>query len=225
MKKIIISIIVVISIFSACSFSKLKKLNIFQNDSAENSTKTVENKKQEEVKSTESSQNLSEIESNNNTQQKQQEIKTKEEIKQVETKQQEVKQKEKTVENKKQEEVKSTESSQNLPKVENNPPKVEQQETKKEEPKVEKSDMEIAIEMQLSYGDPVTYNNGKPITISECNSIGTDLKNNRETTLVNRYECIYTSYGNATAVGLIVQFTIDGNVYRESYDKYKQMIN
>ena len=85
--------------------------------------------------------------------------------------------------------------------------------------------MEIAIEEQLKLGDPVTYYNGHPISIDECHSIGGDLKNRRETTLVNRYECVYTSYGNATAVGLIVQFTIDGQVYRKSYDEYKTMMN
>lgn len=91
-------------------------------------------------------------------------------------------------------------------------------------PKNQKSDMEIAIEEQLSIGDPVTYYNGHPISINECHSIGGDLKARRETTLVNRYECVYTTYGDATAVGLIVQFTIDGKVYRESYDEYNKIM-
>ena len=111
-------------------------------------------------------------------------------------------------------------------------PKKVEQPVQQEQPKVEtppsvsqKSDMEIAIEEQLKLGDPVTYYNGHPISIDECHSIGGDLKNRRETTLVNRYECVYTSYGNATAVGLIVQFTIDGQVYRKSYDEYKTMMN
>ena len=110
-------------------------------------------------------------------------------------------------------------------------PKQEQKQVEPEQPKTtqestsQKSDMEYAIELQLSYGDPVTYYNGHPISIDECHSIGGDLKNRRDTTLVNRYECVYTSYGNATAVGLIVQFTIDGQVYRKSYDEYKSIIN
>ena len=116
--------------------------------------------------------------------------------------------------------------------VQQEQPKKVEQPVQQEQPKVEtppsvsqKSDMEIAIEEQLKLGDPVTYYNGHPISIDECHSIGGDLKNRRETTLVNRYECVYTSYGNATAVGLIVQFTIDGQVYRKSYDEYKTMMN
>ena len=116
--------------------------------------------------------------------------------------------------------------------VQQEQPKKVEQPVQQEQPKVEtppsvsqKSDMEIAIEEQLKLGDPVTYYNGHPISIDECHSIGGDLKNRRETTLVNRYECVYTSYGNASAVGLIVQFTIDGQVYRKSYDEYKTMMN
>ena len=88
-----------------------------------------------------------------------------------------------------------------------------------------KSDMEIAIELQQQIGDPITYYNGHPISINECNSIGKELIDNSETTFVHRYECVSTNYGSATAVGMIVSFTVDGVTHRESYDVYRRMIN
>ncbi len=88
-----------------------------------------------------------------------------------------------------------------------------------------KSDLEIAIELQLEIDSPVTYYNGHLISMEECQSLGNELLNNRSTTFVFQYECPRTTYGSATVVGLIVGFQLNGVDYHKSYDEYKNMMN
>ena len=222
MKKIFISIFIITLIFSASGCKNLKQgRNSVKNEETlkvekKESTKVVKKEKKEEQIST----NKVEKEEILPTSEKKEENSTNSRTNQASSN---TKNPEKVIEKKE-----STQPKEQPKKVEQ---PVKQEQPKVEEPKStpqpvpQKTDMEVAIEEQLKLGDPVTYYNGHPISIDECHSIGGDLKNRRETTLVNRYECVYTSYGNATAVGLIVQFTIDGQVYRKSYDEYKTMMN
>lgn len=226
MKKIIVCILIITLIFSASGCKKFKQ-GSKSSETEKNmrvdkkeSTVVVEKEIEEKEISTEKvekSEILPKVESkeNNSTNSRKETTTNQQKVVEKKVEVTQPKEQPKKVEQPvQQEQPKSEEPKQvEQPKVET-PPSVSQ-----------KSDMEIAIEEQLKLGDPVTYYNGHPISISECHSLGGDLKDRRDTTLVNRYECVYTSYGNATAVGLIVQFTIDGQVYRKSYDEYKTMMN
>lgn len=98
-----------------------------------------------------------------------------------------------------------------------------------EKPKVEiskeKTDLEYAIQYQLENGDPVTYgSNGKMLTVDECMQLGQSLLNKQETSFVYQYECPFTEYDSATAVGLVVYFKYNGLQRSSSYDEYKLII-
>lgn len=87
------------------------------------------------------------------------------------------------------------------------------------------SDLDFAIQYQLEAGDPITYNeNGKMITVDECMRMGDLLVNKQDTTHIYQYECPFTKYGNATAVGLFVCFKNNGLQQCSSYDEYKTIM-
>ncbi len=88
-----------------------------------------------------------------------------------------------------------------------------------------KTDLEMAIEYQLQAGDDVTYRNGKPITVNECMELGNSLLNNQTTSQVYQFECPFTEYGEATAVGLKVYFFYNGGQQGAFYDDYLKIIN
>lgn len=88
------------------------------------------------------------------------------------------------------------------------------------------SDLETAIKYQLEAGDPITYNeSGEIITVQECMKIGEFLVNQQEITKVYQYECPFTQYGNAVAVGLYVCFQNIEVQQCLAYDEYKIIIN
>lgn len=95
-----------------------------------------------------------------------------------------------------------------------------QQETTKEE-----TNLDIAIRYHLEAGDPITYNEqGKILTVEECMSLGELLKNRQETSFVYQFECPFTEYKGAIAVGLNVCFEYNGLQQCSSYDEYKKII-
>lgn len=95
-----------------------------------------------------------------------------------------------------------------------------QQETHKEE-----TNLDIAIRYHLEARDPITYNEqGKMLTVEECMSLGETLKNKQETSFVYQFECPFTEYKGAIAVGLNVCFEYNGLQQCSSYDEYKKII-
>lgn len=89
----------------------------------------------------------------------------------------------------------------------------------------EPTDLEYAIKYQLEMGNPVTYINGKLLTVEECMSFGQTLIDNQDSSFVYQYECPFTKYETATAVGLLVSFLYDEQQYiSKSYDEYKSII-